>query len=401
MAKRIVRFWENYKYRFVPWIAANLKSRSARCVETSSDNILPETIVSSSLVKLFTALNENEKLTPPNDRNSRLVTKFDSERINAAKPGNGKLEHFLPPMKSNFLVKDVFVFPIPCVREQLNNLLTLKDSFVERKIKQYLTLLREHFSAIPDTSIKPLNLTKYQTVPKQSLRRYQQHCNRTYSTTEHKHEFSIGVAGHDGPQKGTEGVFLKYPQQVMFDVFKFTIQRKLSNLPEGGVGVFVSSGVLPKHHIVAMYPGTIYLPSEPILLQSLGNPFIFRCADGLLIDGCDKRLSKMIYNSCSRRDRIAPNTASSDLTWTTDYPQNPLNVGQYINNQTKEYPANVAYQELNIDHNFPLHLRKYLPNVFYCAGQLHQRPLRTVVLVSLRDIQPGEELLSSYFTLIH
>ena len=42
-------------------------------------------------------------------------------------------------------------------------------------------------------------------------------------------------------------------------------------------------------------PGTIYWPYEPILFQSIGNPFIFRCIDGILIDGNDKGLSKIIY----------------------------------------------------------------------------------------------------------
>ncbi|KAH0627955.1 hypothetical protein JD844_008555 [Phrynosoma platyrhinos] len=69
--------------------------------------------------------------------------------------------------------------------------------------------------------------------------------------------------------------------------------------------------------------GTVYEKYEPIFFQSIGNPFIFRCIDGVLIDGNDKGISKAIY-----------------------------------------------------------------------------RPLRCVVLVALKNIGPGEELFSNYYTII-
>ncbi len=47
--------------------------------------------------------------------------------------------------------------------------------------------------------------------------------------------------------------------------------------------------------ITQFFPGTVYLPSEPVLLQSLGNPFLFRCADGWVIDGHSHKLSGWIY----------------------------------------------------------------------------------------------------------
>ena len=43
------------------------------------------------------------------------------------------------------------------------------------------------------------------------------------------------------------------------------------------------------------FSGLIYQPFEPILLQSISNPFIFRCIDRLLIDGNDKGLSRFMY----------------------------------------------------------------------------------------------------------
>ena len=41
--------------------------------------------------------------------------------------------------------------------------------------------------------------------------------------------------------------------------------------------------------------GTVYQPYDPILFQSIRNPFVFRCIDCVLIDGNDKGISKMVY----------------------------------------------------------------------------------------------------------
>ncbi|XP_071799476.1 SET domain-containing protein 9-like isoform X4 [Asterias amurensis] len=151
--------------------------------------------------------------------------------------------------------------------------------------------------------------------------------------------------------------------------------------------------------------GTVYKSWEPILLQSLANPFIFRCLDGTLIDGNDKGLSRMIYRSCTQRDRMGP-YLTSDLSWLTNSSANPMAIGQYINNQNTDNEANVAYQEFDVPESFPFHLLRYIPNTFYSStyqqdDAAKQRLMRCVVLVSLREIQCGEELFSSYFTIVH
>ncbi|KAL6104256.1 setd9 [Pungitius sinensis] len=185
---------------------------------------------------------------------------------------------------------------------------------------------------------------------------------------------------------------------AMLQSLGFCLDRKPSSLPFAGTGVFVTKGRVPKGATVAMYPGTVYQFYEPILLQSIRNPFVFRCIDGVLIDGNDRGLSKMVFKSCSGRDRIGP-FVMSDSSWLTSRPQNPLAVGQYVNNCSYEAPANVCYQEYDVPDNFPIHLRQYLPNVNYSHDA--QRPVRCVVLVSLRDIEAGEELLSNYYTIVH
>lgn len=184
---------------------------------------------------------------------------------------------------------------------------------------------------------------------------------------------------------------------AMLKSLGFCIDRKPSTLHFAGTGVFVTRGFVPKRTTVAMYPGTVYQAYEPILLQSIRNPFVFRCIDGVLIDGNDKGISKMVYKSCSGRDRIGP-FMMSDTSWLTVSPQNPLAMGQYVNNCSNEWPANVCYQEYDVPDKFPIELRQYLPNINY--SQDTQRPLRCVVLVSLRDITAGEELFSNYFTIV-
>ncbi|XP_068427458.1 SET domain-containing protein 9 [Clinocottus analis] len=185
---------------------------------------------------------------------------------------------------------------------------------------------------------------------------------------------------------------------AMLQSLGFCLDRKPSSLPFAGTGVFVTKGCVPKGATVAMYPGTVYQAYEPILLQSIRNPFVFRCIDGVLVDGNDKGISKMVFKSCSGRDRIGP-FMTSDTSWLTSRPQNPLAVGQYVNNCSYETPANVCYQEYDVPYNFPIQLHQYLPNVNYSNDI--QRRLRCVVLVSLRDITAGEELLSNYYTIVH
>ncbi|XP_026169626.1 SET domain-containing protein 9 [Mastacembelus armatus] len=185
---------------------------------------------------------------------------------------------------------------------------------------------------------------------------------------------------------------------AMLQSLGFCIDRKPSTLPFAGTGVFVTKGFVPKGATVAMYPGTVYQAYEPILLQSIRNPFVFRCIDGVLIDGNDRGISKMVFKSCSGRDRVGP-FMMSDTSWLTANPQNPLAVGQYVNNCSNERPANVCYQEYDVPDRFPIRLRQYLPNVNYSLDT--HRPLRCVVLVSLRDITAGEELFSNYYTIVH
>ena len=89
--------------------------------------------------------------------------------------------------------------------------------------------------------------------------------------------------------------------------------------------------MLPVHSI--SFEGTIYQVTEPLLLPSIANSFIFRCIDGLHVDGKDRGLSKSVYKSCVYRDAYGFYPAA-DLSWLTLNPCNPLSIGQYVNNQS-------------------------------------------------------------------
>ena len=107
----------------------------------------------------------------------------------------------------------------------------------------------------------------------------------------------------------------------------------------------------------------------------------------------------------------------ADTSWLTPRPVNPLNVGQIVNNANKENAANVRYQEEDIPESFPIMLKKFIPNVNYgneskertrlvylqvtsTINSVAEWQMLQVILQAIRDIKKGEELFSSYFTVI-
>jgi hypothetical protein len=65
------------------------------------------------------------------------------------------------------------------------------------------------------------------------------------------------------------------------------------------------------------------------------------------------------------------------------------------------FPANVTYQELDVPlSRLPPQLRCFLPNVWYSGSSEHDH-LRLVALVSTTDIEEGDEVFSTYYTVIH
>lgn len=224
-------------------------------------------------------------------------------------------------------------------------------------------------------------------------------------------------------------------REILLQQFGFDLEIKISAMPGAGKGVFLRKGRILRGQVVALYPGTVYMPYQPILLPSIRNPYVFRCSDGVFIDGNYKGMSAMIYRSIHGRDRIGSQIPICDISWlhlrsviedetlkANELPSsdplnivvNPLNLGQIVNNANPKIPghsANLAYQEVNlkIGETENQTLGEYrilglLPNVYYKNEFLDSNEsltIRVVALVATTDINEGEELLATYFTLVN
>lgn len=93
-------------------------------------------------------------------------------------------------------------------------------------------------------------------------------------------------------------------QDILRQVGGFSLVRAPSTVPDAGLGVFIGSGQVVAGSVVCLYPGTVYQPYQPILLQSLTNQFIFRCVDGVHVDGSHSWLSRAVFRSCVGRDQV-------------------------------------------------------------------------------------------------
>jgi len=220
---------------------------------------------------------------------------------------------------------------------------------------------------------------------------------------------------HHGNNKDLLEQVSLFNRDAMKDHLGFFVERRKSMVsPDAGTGVF-AVGDVPSGSLVGLYCGTLYMPTEPLFFPSLGNKYIFRCIDGVHVDGNDRWISKSIFKSCAARDKLDFDTPCCDTSWMSPFPINPLSVGQYVNNQSHSKRNNVIYQECRVtlatedttdaDHNNHARLGKelfrFLPNV-WCDPVNCRWPLtlRLVPLIATRHISDGEELLSSYFTVI-
>jgi len=205
-------------------------------------------------------------------------------------------------------------------------------------------------------------------------------------------------------------------KKLMLESLGFSLSCQPSNLgPDAGLGVFIDASKFENVKggtLVGIYPGTFYNPGDPLFLASLGNPYIFRCADGMLLDGNYKGLSGNIFNSLIYRDSI-PHVQffSADNSWIKCHtkPLNPLSIGQIVNNariDSDDYLEtvfpNVTYQEIFFicPTELPSHLLQYLPYAHYSSQSPNATLLKMVVLIATRDIYKGEELYSSYISLV-
>lgn len=122
--------------------------------------------------------------------------------------------------------------------------------------------------------------------------------------------------------------------------YKLRLER--SGIENAGLGVHLE-GMIEKGSIVALYPGTIYHPGDPLFLSSLRNAYILRCFDGLFVDGKHFGLSASVFESMYKFHCGCCGEVVADNSWlkhSKTMVKNPLAVGQIINNGTLKFPAN-------------------------------------------------------------
>ncbi|CDW54943.1 hypothetical protein TTRE_0000321301 [Trichuris trichiura] len=175
--------------------------------------------------------------------------------------------------------------------------------------------------------------------------------------------------------------------EAMRQAIGFAIERTSS-------GVVICDGKIKKNSVVCIYPGTVYSANETKICSVLRNRYVYKCQDGMEIDANGNGLARLIYRSCTYRDR-GQKWLENDLTWMTPLPVNPLAVGQYVTRGVDG--CNVQFKELDLDlRTFPSELRKFLPSVRYFRfnqNRAEEDNLRLVVLTASRDIKAGEKLL--------
>ena len=84
--------------------------------------------------------------------------------------------------------------------------------------------------------------------------------------------------------------------QSFLGEFGFQLEIRPSQI--AGNGVFLAKGSIPQNTLVALYPGTVYKPWEPVFFQSIRNHVMLECIDRHYIDAKAHGLSRSIYKSC-------------------------------------------------------------------------------------------------------
>ncbi|KAJ3391511.1 SET domain-containing protein 9 [Entophlyctis sp. JEL0112] len=181
-----------------------------------------------------------------------------------------------------------------------------------------------------------------------------------------------------------------------------------SRIPHAGLGLFLtplnSVRSIPRGSVVALYPGIVYSPSDPVFLPSISNHYILQTIDGSLIDGKHNGLSRSMYRSLWRRERVWKGI-EYDISWLDQRRIGSVqnwNVGQLINNSGAPENANVIYNEYTLDETFPFELRKFIPNIPYSP---EETSVNGIALVTTADLEfenetDQVELLAAYQSLV-
>ncbi|KRZ75442.1 SET domain-containing protein 9 [Trichinella papuae] len=181
-------------------------------------------------------------------------------------------------------------------------------------------------------------------------------------------------------------------EEAIYETFGFNIKRFNES-------VFVNKGKINPNQIVCIYPGTVYSPQQTRLCTSCNKKYVYMCQDGTLVDANDTGVARLIYKSCTYRDRHS-DSFYNDMTWMSSSPVNPLAVGQYVEYDYND--VNVQAKELDLElNNVEGRLRKFLPILRYFNSSNRNKQnnvIRVVVFISTKTISCGEKLKCAFKT---
>ncbi|KAJ8664162.1 hypothetical protein O0I10_000441 [Lichtheimia ornata] len=187
-----------------------------------------------------------------------------------------------------------------------------------------------------------------------------------------------------------------HPNETLEKKLGFSVHTRASTIAGAGQGVFLR-GQCDAGQVVCLYPGTVYQPFEPLLFVSIANSYILKCFDGIFVDGKKTGLSGSVYRSLYHKENWPGAIQTSDATWMEDNElNNPLAIGQIVNNGSKHHLPNVQYHEVDLPPSFPIELRQYIPNIYWSGHDPLTQNTRVVALVSTRKIKDNDELFSTY-----
>ena len=177
--------------------------------------------------------------------------------------------------------------------------------------------------------------------------------------------------------------------------FELCVRKSVIDHPESGYGVFVDKGEILPGTVVAFYPGTVHFHHNLTKRVIDGNEYMISRYDDAVIDGRHwDRKQEISTRKSIQYEHIAIKSKTLEKF------RNPYGIGQYVNHPAPGVQPNLMSYSYDFPVEFPEALRPYIPNDYYEEPSgLSRRPgiiMHAVILVSVRKVAQGEELLLNY-----
>lgn len=177
--------------------------------------------------------------------------------------------------------------------------------------------------------------------------------------------------------------------------FDLRVRKSVIDHPESGYGVFVDSGEILPGTVVAFYPGTVHFHTNLTKTVTDGNEYMISRYDDAIVDGRHwDRKQEVATRKSLQYEHL--NIKSKSL----EKFRNPYGIGQYVNHPAPGAQPNLMSYSYDFPVEFPDDLAAYIPNEYFEQPKgIARRPgiiMHAVILVAIRKIEAGEELLLNY-----